>query len=193
MLNTTELQTILFFLLRDAAARRNFLIACLVTLANFVVPILPSLLLTGYIAQIVRPMLDEKRDPTMPEWNDWNAFINDGLRIWGFQIVLSLPLILIMFFIMGGFMLILAIGVSGSNSDSFSPIFTAGMFMFPIALAFFMAVSIPIAIFSPVGAIHVIAKRSFSSGFAYREWWPIFMKTSEGLSFILLLPGQSIT
>jgi len=192
MLTIAQLQIILLYPVRDAAARKNFLIATALMFANFIVPILPMLALMGYVARVMRQVIDEKRDPTMPEWDDWNAFLTDGLRIWGFRLVISLPIILMMFGGMGLFFISIILGASTSSSESPSPLFLAGMMLFFMTMMFFVIIAIPLGVISMVGSTHVIARRSFSAGFAFKEWWPIFRK-NLGAFIIYYLVAMAVS
>src|SRR5436190_15714394 len=101
-------QEILLFPVRDAEAPKQFLIACLLTLAGFIIPILPSLVLLGYASKIMREIIHERKSPAMPDWqgSDFNQMLIDGLRLFGLQLVLMLPLFILMgcafMFMMGG-------------------------------------------------------------------------------------------
>jgi hypothetical protein len=200
MLNMTQLQTILFYPFRDGAARKNFLIASALMLGNFIIPILPMLMLMGYVARIMRQIIDEKREPSMPEWDDWNTFLTDGLRMWGFRMVIMLPLLVLMFGGMGLYFIFLILGTSQSNSHTTSPLIFAGLLVFLIVMAIFMILAIPVGVVSMVGSAHVVAKKSFSAGFAFREWWQIFLKNigtfiiyyliTMAVSFVLLFVLQ---
>ena len=72
-----NLQATLLFPVRDADARKQWLIASAVMLASFIVPILPMLVVMGYGVKIMRQVIDEGREPTMPEWqsNDLGALL----------------------------------------------------------------------------------------------------------------------
>jgi hypothetical protein len=176
MLDMTQLQTILLYPFRDAAARKNFLIAAALMFGNFIIPILPMIFLMGYIARIMRQIIDEKQEASMPEWDDWNAYLTDGLRIWGFRMVFFLPLLLILFGGMGLFFVFFFIGTAQSDSHTTSPFLLGGMLVFFIVMAIFMVLAIPLGIASMAGSAHVVAKKSFSAGFAFKEWWQIFYK-----------------
>ncbi len=80
-----NLQDTLLFPVRDAQARSQFLFTALIGLAGFIVPILPWILLTGYTAKIMRQVIEERKSPSMPEWqgSDWSAMFVDGLRLYG--------------------------------------------------------------------------------------------------------------
>lgn len=177
MLDTTQLQRILLYPFRDAAARKNFLIATVLMFGNFIIPILPMLLLMGYVARIMRQIMDEKREASMPEWDDWNSFLTDGLRMWGFRMVIMLPLLILMFGGMGLYFVSIFVGVATAKSSHMSsPLFLAGLAIFMITMAIFMILVIPLGVISMVGSAHVVAQKSFSAGFAFKEWWQIFRK-----------------
>ena len=91
-------QETLLFPVRDAEARKEFLIACLVMLAAFIIPILPTFILMGYSIKIMRQIVDERKKPSMPAWQgmDWTETFIDGLKLYGVQIILMLPLFLLM-------------------------------------------------------------------------------------------------
>jgi hypothetical protein len=187
MLNTAQLQTFLLFPVRDAVARKNFLVACLVMLANFIVPILPMLALMGYIARIMRQVIDENREPVMPAWDDWNGFINDGLRIWGFRIVLSMPLMIVFFGGMGIYLFTALVSALSKNPEDMAPLLLVGTLVFMLTMGFFFIVGIPFGVASLVGSCHVVARRSFSAGFAFKEWWPILRQNFAGFIIYYLI------
>lgn len=177
MLDTTQLKMLLLYPFRDSSARKNFLIASGLMLGNFIIPILPMLLLMGYVARIMRQIMDEKREPVMTEWDDWNAFLTDGLRMWGFRMVIMLPLMLLMFGGMGLYFITIFTSVATAKSSHMSsPLFLAGFAILMITMAISMALAIPTGVISMVGSAHVVAKKSFSAGFAFKEWWQIFRK-----------------
>ena len=192
MLNYAQLQTILLYPIKDAAARKNFLIAAALMFANFIIPILPMFLLMGYVARIMRQVIDEKHEPFMPEWDDWNAFLTDGLRMWGFRMVVSLPLLGLMFGGMGFFFIFMIIGASTTHSDTVSPFLFAGPLVFTMVMAVFMLLAIPLGVVSMVGSTHVVAKRSLSAGFDFKEWWPIF-RNNLGTFIVYYLIAMAVS
>lgn len=175
-----NLQNTLLFPVRDPEARKQFLFASLVMLAGFIIPILPMLILTGYSAKIMRQIIEEKKDPSMPDWqnSDWSEMLLDGLRMVGAQFVYMLPVIIAMGFGMLSLMSVsMAAAVSTSdNGQSLAPI---GIPLFMAGFAVVMLLSllaVPYSvIISPVGP-HVAATRSFASAFQVKDWWGIFRK-----------------
>ena len=175
-----NIQETLLFPIRDADARRQFLIACAIMLASFIIPLLPVFLLMGYTARIMRQVIEEKKAPTMPGWqgSDWSEMFLEGLRLWAAQMVLMLPLFILvgcgMVFLMSG-----SIGfsaLSDKNADSFAPI---GMLLFMVGFLFFglfSVLSLPYGVIVAAVLPHVAVKRSFQAAFQFGEWFPIFRK-----------------
>ena len=62
-----NLQATLLFPVRDADARKQWLIASAITLAGFIIPILPTLVVMGYSVKIMRQVIHEGREPSMPD------------------------------------------------------------------------------------------------------------------------------
>ena len=69
-----NIQETLLFPVRDAEPRKQFLIACVVMLAAFMMPLLPIFILMGYTARVMRQVIEEKKAPSMPTWegSDWS-------------------------------------------------------------------------------------------------------------------------
>jgi hypothetical protein len=175
-----NIQETLLFPVRDAEARKQFLFACLVMLATFIIPILPTFILMGYGVKIMRQIIDERKKPSMPAWQgmDWAETFIDGVKLYGVQLVLMLPLMILMgcgfvsFF--GG-----SFGMSALAEESTRPLASFGMIFIFIGVAFFMLfslLSLPYGIILSAVSPHVATKRSFAAGFEFKEWWAIFRK-----------------
>ena len=173
-------QETLLFPVRDAESRKQFLIACAIMLAAFLIPILPVILLTGYTTKIMRQIIHEKKAPSMPAWqgSDWTEMLVDGLHLYGAQLVLTLPL----FILLGCGMISMFAGSAGfatladESTKSLAPM--AGIFLFVGMMSFmiFSILSIPYSVILSAAQAHVAAKRSFQAAFAFKEWWAIFVK-----------------
>lgn len=175
-----NMQEMLLFPVRDAESRKQFLIACAISLAGFIIPILPMLLLMGYSAKIMRQIVEEKKSPSMPAWqgNDWSEMLMDGLRIYGAQIVLMLPLFLLMgcgmVFMMGGSIGFAAL--ADDNSSSLAPLGALAMMAGFVFFMLFTVLLLPYGIVVSAALPHVAIKRSFASAFEFNQWFPIFRK-----------------
>ena len=173
-----NIEDILQFPFHDRDSWSQFLIACAIMLTAFIIPILPTILMLGYAVKIMRQIILEKRSPSMPAWqgSDWAEMLMDGLRLYGAQIVLMLPLFLLIgcgvASLLGGTVGISALADRGSQS--FGPV--AGLLLF-IGIFFTIIsslLSLPYSIVLSAAQGHVAAKRSFAAAFEFREWWQIF-------------------
>jgi len=186
-------QETLLFPVRDADARKQFLIACLVALAGFIIPLIPTLVLMGYGVRIMRQVLVERKSPSMPEWqgSDWGAMLMDGLRVFGLQIILMLPLLV---FVGCGFMFTLGGSVSFAvlaNEGSRTLSTIGGLFFFIGfgMIMFFTLLSFPYGIIISAAIPHAVINDSFAAGFNFKEWFPIFRKSLGNfiLSYVFVL------
>jgi hypothetical protein len=173
-------QETLLFPVRDAEARKQFLIACLVTLAGFIIPLIPSIILLGYGVRIMRQVITERQKPSMPEWqgSNWSEMLTDGLWVFGVQMLLMLPLLLIM-----GCGFVFMIGGSGSIAafadENNNPFAAIGLIFFFIGIGLtmlFSLLSLPYGILISAALPHSVANNSFQAGFNFKEWFPIFRK-----------------
>jgi len=173
-------QETLLFPIRDAEARKQFLIACLVTLAGFIIPLIPTLILMGYGVKIMRQVLQERKSPAMPEWqgSNWSEMLLDGLRIFGIQVILTLPLLLIMgcgfFFMISG-----SIGFAALADESTRAFAPIGGLFYVLGIGIMMVftlLSIPYGVIISAAIPHAVANNSFEAGFKFKEWFPILRK-----------------
>lgn len=199
-----NLQDTLLFPVRDAQARTQFLFACLVALAGFIVPLLPWILLTGYAAKIMRQVIEGREKPSMPEWqgSDWSAMFLDGLRLYGTQLVLSLPVFAVIFFgmfaVFGGST---AMSIGFSEGEDWAG--SLGLLVFLVGIGFtflFSLLSLPYSVIISAAGPHVVARGSFEAAFQFRDWWAVFRAGLGGfilayainmaVSFVLMLVVQ---
>lgn len=175
-----NIQETLLFPVKDEEARKQFLLACLAVLAGYIIPILPFLILTGYCARIMRQIIDERKSPSMPEWqaSDWSEMFADGFRLYGAQLVLMLPLLLLMgcgfLSMMGG-----SITMSIALDERANELVSIGLLFFLVGIGFMMLfslLSLPYGIILTAIGPHVVAKRSFEAAFQFKDWWKIFRK-----------------
>ncbi len=176
-----NIQETLLFPVRDAEARKQFLFASLVVLAGFIIPILPFLLLTGYCARIMRQIIEEHNSASMPDWqaSDWSAMLMDGIRLYGAQLVLTLPLMVVMgcsFIAMFGGSMTMAI----ASEESMYELMPAGILFVLAGIIFMMLfslLSLPYSVIISPAGVHVVAQRSFEAAFRFKDWWAIFRKS----------------
>jgi hypothetical protein len=186
MLANFDLNHLLTFPIKETGARQNFLIGALVYLSAFFIPILPVILVTGYLMRILRQVLRGEQ-PHMVAWDEWSEMFTDGAKLFGVRLVFLLPLFLLLCPLMG---LSFAFPFLLENTDRV-PEWIA--LLFPLLMgAFFlliMPLSIVLGLILPVAEIHVTEKGEFAAGFRFHEWWPIFRANLGGfvVSYVLIL------
>jgi hypothetical protein len=194
---TTEaLQTLFIYPFKAPDWKNKFLIGSLVTLAGFVVPVLPSTFLYGYIVQIMRRIIVEGGEPYLPEWDDWDKLFKDGLKLVGVTFIYSLPMILILlvgyglFFVATFVPLILVEAGNDESAATFLALTSmggtlAGLTLFGLG----MILALITFAFLPVAIGHMIATDDFGAAFRLAELWAIFRANVAGflMSFALLL------
>jgi hypothetical protein len=185
-MNSEQIKTFLLFPVKDAYARQQFLIACLVMLVGMVVPIIPLFFLIGYGARIARQIVLEHKEPTMSEWDNWDEFFRDGARLYGIRILIALPVLLLIIIAIILF-IVSSIGLAGADQNHATNNVPPWAFAsFIVAMAILMLailLALPLGILAVVAETHVAVKGSFSAGLRFKEWWPILRK---GLSQFLI-------
>lgn len=190
---TDHLKTIITFPFQDERWVSKLLIACVWVFLGFI-PVLPYILLLGYVALIILKVVEEGR-PALPEWDDLSRIFNHGFRLFGVGFVYSLPFLLLM--VLGYGVMILSVFSVESNLVSEGAGFVSilasylvgfGLIGLGVLLAFVTSVFLPIA------GCHAVVERDFSAGFRFKEWWPIFRANWDGflISFVLLFGGGMV-
>lgn len=116
----------------------------------------------------------------MPAWqeSDWTEMLMDGLRLYGGQFVLTLPLLILMgcgmLSLFGGSMGFVAIADEGNEALG-----VMGMLFFIvgiIAISIFSLLSLPYGVIISAALPHIATRRSFQAAFEFKEWFAIFRK-----------------
>ena len=188
MLFGFNLNDLFLFPFQNSETRKHFLIGCLIYLAGFVIPILPWLVATGYVAILIRQVLAGEKPHLVP-WQDWERLLQDGARLFGVRLVYASPLLLLMiplFLIFFSFSFF-PILFQHSDSHSLGTIFLWLVFASAGILLLIMPLSLAIGLIVPAAEIHMIAKDDFSAGFQVKEWWPIFKRNWGGFVVALAI------
>ena len=179
---------------QDPQWKQKLLIGCLILVASIVIPILPVIILFGYIAQMVRKVVTLGiEDFHLPEGGDLSSLLNDGLKLLGATLILSLPMLVI---VLGGQLFMFAVTftplafashASQANLPIYSIFFIFGSL---VGLALFMLAMLMVMLLSaviPAGLVHVAVKNDFKAIFHIQEWWLIFRANLGGflVAFIL--------
>ncbi|NLV74949.1 MAG: DUF4013 domain-containing protein [Chloroflexi bacterium] len=185
----SNVKEVLAFPFKDPRWLTKFLIALLVMLAGFIVPILPGFLLVGYAARITRRITNGDGVAALPEWDNWGDMFMDGLRLSVARFIYSLPVILLLIVSMG--FIFVPTMMMGAMDD---PNFDGGAAMF-MMLSYFVSIGIMVFLGSllelfvaPMSA-HVVASRKLGAAFEFKTWWSILKANLAGfvLVFVIVL------
>jgi len=189
-----QIQYLFTFPFKDIEWKRKFLIGFLLYLAGFIIPIIPWIFVSGYVAQIIKMGIDGE-DYRLPEWDDWGNLFNKGLQLMGVGFIAALPFIVL--FGCGYLSLMSPAFLSGvgtsTHGDDLAPIWVFGSMLGTFggmcAMGLGMILSLLIGVLIPPAISHVIAEDQFSAAFRVSEWWQIFKANLGGyiIAYVLIL------
>ncbi|MEM7343355.1 MAG: DUF4013 domain-containing protein [Chloroflexota bacterium] len=186
--STEGLQALATFPFEDTDWKRKFTIGSLITLAGFIIPVVPLLVIYGYAIKIMREIILENKAPFLPDWDDWGQYLKDGFKLLGVGILYLLPMYLAM--IVGGLLIFGSISLIPVDSEAASVVIPivggiGGVTLFAIIMIF----SLGLGIYLPVVIAHVIAKDSFRAAFDYKACWALFRANLSGflLTYVIIL------
>ncbi len=167
------------FVFKDPRWAKKMLIAVLLMLANFILPVIPAFFLAGYCLELVRQTVQSPDSPQLPEWTGWGHLFVKGASATGIVLLFILP-VLVMLLLGFGLMLVptLITGVAaGTSQEGLSPWVVlipalgslGGVFVF--CLVALMAILISLLL--PLGLLHYAVKGRFAAAFHFGDWWAI--------------------
>lgn len=186
-MNPTPLSTLLIFPFKDPAWVKKLLILTLVLLLSAVIPILPWILVAGYLARLVRRMVVEKSEPILPEWDDLGGIFMDGWRPFAAMVTYLLP-VFVIFLVVWMLMLLPAViqpFVSAWSVGEYrDAIYSLLVVITSLAgvggFAIFALISLTMAFILPVPLVNTIVHQDYEAAFRFREWLPILGANLSG-------------
>jgi hypothetical protein len=185
-----SLKAILRFPFQGPEWQNRLLIGVALNLASFVIPILPSFFVNGYLLRVMRVAI-EGDEPGLPAWEDWGGLFRDGLRATLVGIAYLLPATVVMF---GGMLIYILmplglIGGSGpvTDGDTIDLLFPLGFFLSMGSM--FIAMAVGMLLYTagiiplPTALAHFAAEDDISAAFRVRSWWPIL--TADKLGYFV--------
>jgi hypothetical protein len=183
---TIALKSWLRFPFRHPEWKNRFLIGSLLTLANYVVPLIPGLFVSGYMLRVMRQTI-EGQEPTLPEWDDWGRMATDGLQVWAISLIYMLPGIAVM---VGGWLLymgltmvfpFLLLGIEEADFAFFFPVILMGS-MAVMFISMFVGMLLYVVGILPLPMVvsHFVARNDFGVAFRVREWWALIRSNPLG-------------
>jgi hypothetical protein len=190
----------LAFPFKDPDWLKKSAIGFALVLAMYVIPIVPMLFIAGYGSRIMKRILVEEGKPYLPEWDNWEGLLTDGVKLWGAGIIYALPILLLLFLGFGLMLLAILSPLLIVRSDgSTNPqgwLYLTGVFVLPFLVIIVLSlVGMIVGLLQAAGTSHMITKGNFSAAFVFSEWWPVFKKGFWGflLAFVILMALSFVT
>ncbi len=193
--SSSNLKNIFTYPFEDENWKKKLAIAGGLTLASFIIPIVPWLAVVGYMMRIIKQVVESDGEPALPEWDDWGELLLNGLKWIGQYFIYTLPLIVLLFVGYGAmFFPMLLTGLAAESGDTGGEGLFAIIFMLSMGGSYFifgliMLLSILLGFFQSVIISHISVTEQFSAAFRFREWWRI-LRSNTGeflLAFVFVL------
>ena len=168
-------QNILSYPFKQVGWQSKFVIGTVLFFANYVVPIVPSIFMTGYYAKIMQAAIEGETEPALPEWDNWGDLFSRGWKVTCATLVYILPSILMM--VAGYLLMYIPMIIASLNDYSSSSTVVGSLIGVFVGMGLFLLgciLSIPLGLLLPPAIAHCVAKNSFAAAFQIREWWAIF-------------------
>ncbi len=180
---------ILVFPFQDKTWLKKLTILCLLILLSFI-PILPWVLLLGYLAEIIRRIIIFQEAPSLPEWDDLSSYFQEGLRLFGVGAIYLLPPTLLIGIGYLGFftpILLLESGImtEGQALGLMIAGYLAGFGLMGIGVLLSMATGLIL----PVAGTHAVVQGDFTAAFRFKEIWALLKSNWNGflLAYLILI------
>ena len=186
-LTPRSLKNILSFPFRGEQWPARFLIGVGLTLAGFIVPIVPGVFQLGYFARIMRRAI-RGEEIELPAWDDWGKLGMDGLRLIGVSLVYMLPGLVVLFggmalYIVGffGFMIVTETADRFSKMAIVMPLLMfilMGIMFLSMFLGYFLLIlgAVPLQ----VAQARTVDQEQFSAAFHLNEISKLFWRNKAG-------------
>lgn len=149
--------------------------------------IIPYWFVLGYFYEIKRRVIVDREPPALPEWDEWENLLKNGLRLFGVGFLYNLPAFILMVLPQFIFFFMIPLAERSGFEDFFLPF--VGMPLIWVLMGVAMLGLFASSFFMIIAAAHMVAKDEFAAAFRIKEWWPLFRKNASGfiLSFVLIM------
>jgi hypothetical protein len=175
--STSAIKPFFRFPFQGRQSKERFWIGTGLIVAGFFIPIIPGLLVFGYVLRILRST-SQGEEPSMGAWDDWSGMLSLGFRGAVVYLVFVLPALLVFLFgyaaYFGSFLAIPLAASSDPDAAAASVLAVfAGMGAMFLSLAIGFILLMLGLIPLPASVSHFVAKDQLGAAFRVREWWPI--------------------
>ncbi|MCJ7695346.1 MAG: DUF4013 domain-containing protein [Anaerolineaceae bacterium] len=173
-----NLGKLLSYPFKDKKSFEKILIGSAILLVGVLIPILPMVIIEGYLYRMMKRVISGDGELEMPEWNDFGKLLSDGIKLTLTRFIYYLPLI---FLIIGTVSIILAsvfllVFPVTTQSEMNVPIVILFVFIFfmGITLAVFSGLfATLIKLIFPLPLGQVVATDSIGAAFKFNSMWKI--------------------
>ncbi len=179
-----NLQNVFSFPFKDERWKSKFAVGGLIGFTSIF--IIPGFFISGYMYEIMKQVIVDKAEASLPEWDNSGEYFKNGLKMAGVGFVYSFPTLLLMLPYFLNFLFL-------PFAENMSEELASAVFMaIPITMMLMFLgslIGMVTSFFSIAAMGHMIAKDEFQAAFRIREWWPIFRKNIGGylLAYVILL------
>ncbi len=191
--NLLNSQSILAFPFRDPQWVKKTLLGAVISLAGIVIPILPWIVVWGYISETIRRVHAGELEPALPEWSDLSGLLNKGLRMFGAVFIYMLPMNLLLF---GAYVVMMTVSlavplIAGAGHSKTNSLISLLGGLTPLALMPLMAVGFVLmavtALLLPAVIGEVAVTGEFSAAFRFKTWWRKLTVNWSGFLLVAVL------
>lgn len=188
--STSHMKQVFTYPFEDPRWKNKFLIGILITLACLIIPVLPALILYGYLYQIMHRILVGDGELHLPEWDDWGKLFKDGWRLFCVYFIYTLPMMLVYIVGMGIYFIgMFSLTINAETSSK-------GMFIVPmlicvgilyLSMGIAMVLGICTSIMLPPAICHTVRKESFAAAFDFSGWWQVLKANPVGFFLAIVI------
>jgi hypothetical protein len=185
---TQSLASLFGFPFKDPRWRSKLLTGGIIIVVSPFLLFLPSFLVAGYGFRMMRRVINEHEEPSLPEWTDWQGLFLDGIRFSAVWQVYFLPILILMGFALIMMMIpAMAAGLLQEAGDQYSFLFFFSTMIGPLLMMFVSFLAIVLNFFIVVASSHMVARDSFAAAFRIGDWWPVLRANLGGFLISSLL------
>jgi hypothetical protein len=183
-------KNLLAYPFKDNKSGSKILIGSLLIFSASIIPLLPLMIVLGYIMKIAKRIIDGDGQLSLPEWDNWSDYLKDGFKWFAVLMIYALPLIII--FSVGYFVYFISfIGIAAFEETANPSVFAILLPFFGMAVLFLtIFIGIFLSLFEmvilPAGLMHVVYTGNFSSAFQIKQWWQILKKNFLGFMVAII-------
>ena len=191
--NTYDPAGILVYPFQDDSWLKKIGIAFLLVVLGFI-PVIPVVLLLGYLAEIIKRVVVQREEPSLPDWDNFSVYFSAGFRLFGAGAVYLLPSTLLFGLGYLGILLPVVFMDGGTYNEPVGvALVLIGYLVGFVLMGLAAMISIFISMILPVAATHLAVNEDFKAAFQFKEVWAIAKANWKGfLLAYLILVGASV-